>query len=91
MYAGFILNLHSIFQQPSKKLNSEKPFLNRVLKLRGGNLKKSAKGGGRIEQGATYMAAVVRKDTYVPAAKKKFVLQMSKLERTFGVDRIPMN
>ena len=32
-----------------------------------------------------------RKDTYVPAAKKKFVLQMSKLERTFGVDRIPMN
>ena len=43
-------------------------------------------GGGYL-----YYMAAVRKDTYVPAANKKFVLQMSKLERTFGVDRIPMN
>ena len=48
--------------------------------------------GKSIPRGSyLYYMAAVRKDTYVPAANKKFVLQMSKLERTFGVDRIPMN
>ena len=60
--------------------------MNRVLNLEGESKKELRGEEGGI---GSYMAA--RKDTYVPAAKKKFVLQMSKLERTFGVDRIPMN